>query len=227
MPDQGDDAHGTLAPTLKARERERGTGSETVGNGHFETLVCRGCGNTRWFARDVKPDPELEPIERQCRECDEHRFWRVHALRERSYLGLPIALPVVHLGHLGAGHYKLEICRGCGNTRWFAGIAEAELEGAAPLADGRLCGGCSSDRFFHVERVMEHGATGLTPLRLQLRDGVFFCKALGTFDVVFCRACKLVEWYAKGADRLREDPVHGISAVEATVGAQPVEGPYR
>jgi predicted nucleic-acid-binding Zn-ribbon protein len=220
MPEQvGSGVPGELAPTVKER----------VGNGRFETLLCRGCGHTRWFAREVKPDPELEPVQSHCVECDGHQFWRVRTLRERAYDGMPVALAVVHPkgAPKGSGHYELKLCQGCGATRWYAHVAHPVSLGVVPMIDGRTCAACGGRHFLRVDDAKEEGDTGPTPLRLLLRDGILFYRALGTFDVVYCRDCALAEWYAQGWERLREDKKLGISLVEATAGTRPAAGPYR
>src|SRR5579872_1687090 len=85
LPDRGGGAPAPLSPTLKMRARERSLATfgnsvrektDTVGNGRFALLICTSCGHTRWYARDVKPDPELTEINHRCADCDGHRFWR-------------------------------------------------------------------------------------------------------------------------------------------------------
>ena len=218
LPDRGGALPEPLAPTLKMRA------TATVGNGRFELHVCTSCGHSRWYARGVQPDPELTATNHRCADCDEHRFWRVRTLRERDGKKVPVPLRVAHQGKRGVGHFELYLCRGCGRTLWYARAVEGKVAHLPEVLGP--CAGCSGEKLLQVEQIEEEARSGPAPLCAVLRQGTLFARALGWFEVRFCAACGLADWFARGLERLKADPRQGIVRVRAD--AAPISsGPYR
>ena len=247
---QGDGVPVPLAPELIARVRTRtelrmGRAASlapfrfeetedpyTVAKGHFEALVCRGCGHTRWSVRELDSLSQLERTDHACPDCQVASFRRVPEVQERAE-GVPVRLNVIQRGpEGGAGRFEVLISDGCGRAFWYA----RELEKLEPHPKHRLkavetgtpCSECKSARSFELETFEERGDGKIVPLHLALWGGAIFYHSTGHFSLAICRDCGHVEWYAKGFEGLRENHELGIAAVEALppppAGGQ---GPYR
>jgi predicted nucleic-acid-binding Zn-ribbon protein len=236
---QGHGPPAPLSPTLKAHAKERyltnvlrpkvHEKTVSIGNGRFEALICIGCGYTRWYARDVKADPELQPANHRCTECEGLNFWRVPTLRERASDGLPAPLHVVQECGFGVGHFELFLCRACSRMQWHAHSVARVMEHLPAVTEEHPCASCSGRNFIQVEQFTEQGAHGATPLRAVLRKGALFCSERGCFEILFCRTCGLTEWFAHDLERIEEDPALGVTRVTAD-GPAPApipNGPYR
>ena len=93
--------------------------------GHFDVVMCDGCGRLDWLARDVA-NVGSKPDECECHRCGQATVRSLRPFREEG--GTP--LPVV-VGLTGArGEFELRYCSDCGACDWRA-------HGVAKLAERR------------------------------------------------------------------------------------------
>jgi hypothetical protein len=91
--------------------------------GSLSLLACRGCGLTQWFAIGSDVLPQRERTAGSCRRCHQESLRWIEPFLEAGGLRLPVVFP-------DRGHFALEICDGCGNTRWFArGLGKLQADG--------------------------------------------------------------------------------------------------
>jgi hypothetical protein len=151
-------------------------------------------------------------------------------MQEQDDYGQAVDLRVLHKGFpkfWGEGFFSASLCRGCGYTCWSAydigALAPSSFYGVSDVSGA--CAGCAGKDRCRVRVVRETGSHGHSPMAVVLERGLLFSWAAGGFEVVVCRGCGLVEWYAYGIETLKPDPASGISLVEPA--AAPPEGPYR
>jgi hypothetical protein len=85
------------------------------------------------------------------------------------------------------------------------------------------CPKCEGREIWVIDGVGERGPEGLDLLRPVFRDGVAGLEGIGQFTTLICKACGYTEWYARGLDRLRENPPHGVRLLRPGDD----DGPYR
>jgi hypothetical protein len=97
-----------------------------VCGGTLAVVICRSCGFMSWFACGAL-DSSIERIERSCARCGTAPLERVPSVKEAD----DRRLPLLWHGQQEIGHYRLDVCGGCGFTDWF-GVGYGKL-----VADGR------------------------------------------------------------------------------------------
>lgn len=204
--------------------------------GHFETLICRGCGHTTWFAFDwLEADGTVRVA--YCDGCEREVEHRSLPAIEHTPQGLCQAKIV--RGNLSwEGGLELSICRPCGLTSWEgSGLAALEYTHRGQkhrLVDGEAaCRRCHATRLILVDAAEEiagssRSAAPIAVAVVEARALRFICYASrrGRYALQICRACKAVDWLARDLDQVKLDPAQGIEAV----GARPTGergGPYR
>jgi predicted nucleic-acid-binding Zn-ribbon protein len=207
-------------------------GWDLVPRGRYETLVCRACGFTQWYGRDLDERTRLESLPLDCPECELQRpFWTVPLVHERGTIGQPTELRVFRKGFpklWGEGHFQTYLCSACGYTRWFArGMANVDADPTNGLFsfDEGACPACANRRRFRIETMTEIGDLGIVPIHVLLRAGLLFYQAVGKFGTLVCRDCGYTEWFAREFTRLRHDPKRGVSLLERAAHSK--VGPYR
>jgi predicted nucleic-acid-binding Zn-ribbon protein len=208
--------------------------------GKFEILVCAQCGHTEWYARDFTPDGDanVTPIEaqqhgpRNCRECEQRRFWYIARTSERDANGDPTDLRVVRKGFpklWWEGRFSTYVCRGCGWTAWYAhelGALDVDLTaGVGVNDDGTPCRDCAGHRHWHVETMHETGDAYVTALHVMMRMTFWYARTVGKFSTDICRRCGLTEWRARELQELEHDPKRGVALLERARSVS--GGPYR
>jgi len=205
----------------------------SVPHGTFTVLVCTGCGEARWYARDYEPagDGDAEALEAAtigaCTDCGESRALRVPRMKTRGHGGEPSDLRVVRLPSrrwgfattASAGHFALFVCRGCARATFLAGDLHDVPDLAARAKAAPPCRRCTGTSRLQVEPVDEDGAT-LRVLyeRVQHRE-----VRVGRYALAICTSCGLTDWTARDVAGLRPDLDAGVALVET--GGH--EGPYR
>jgi predicted nucleic-acid-binding Zn-ribbon protein len=218
-----------VAYTTRTVERKLSTlvGAETVtetayeGHGRFETLVCRGCGYTSWYARDAGGAP-VTPETHACTDCGKSAALRVREVKERDHEGALVAMRVLHKGfpkYEAHGAFDVVFCGACGRAQWYAlgvdGIQSSSFFGVRSAESARRCAGCSGDKLWHIATARERGDHGAVPIAVAIEPGLLGYRATGKFELVVCRACGLTDWYAHDIERLAADPSRGVTEVTA------------
>lgn len=205
---------------------------ELVPEGRYVVIVCRGCGDTRWFARDLS-DKVLAELPHSalgtCAECGDSRSLRVGRARTRGHGGEPSELRVLSwisrrwgFATTGSGgHFSTFVCRGCGRTSWIAGaLHELPLEhrtttGHAP------CLRCTGTLRLGVDPVNEDGAT----LRVLYERRHLHEMRVGRYALSICMGCGITDWRASDIEALCADDSLGVA--ELSAGEGHALGPYR
>lgn len=192
--------------------------------GHYVTVVCTGCGDARWYARELTAElaAELPAAVNAC-DCGDHRALRVDVARTRGPGGQPSPLRVAHFpthrwgftSTASAGHFSTLVCRGCGKATWVAsGVESLSCHATTP------CERCSDPRRVTIEPVNEDGAT----LRV-LYDRVHMHEIrIGTYALAICTGCGVASWTARDFAALKDDARLGVATLDAS---DVHEGPYR
>jgi hypothetical protein len=192
--------------------------------GTWLVVVCGGCGDARWYARELEPEiaAELPAAVQHC-ECGDHRALRVDVARTRGPGGDPSPLRVHHYSHrrwgftsqASAGRFSTLVCRGCGKATWIAsGVEKLAARPAEP------CAHCADPRRVTIEPVNEDGAT-LRVLydRVHMKD-----VRIGSYALSICAGCGTTSWTARDFAALEADDRLGVALLEA---GDAQEGPYR
>jgi hypothetical protein len=199
-----------------------------VPEGSFTVLICTGCGDTRFYARDLPASEGDAATLGACGDCGEPRALHVPRVKTRGHGGQPSDLRVLRettrrwgfSTHASAGHFSLFVCRGCARASFVAGGLDAIPALHKKAAPSAPCRRCAATLRLAVEPVDEDGAT----LRV-LYDRVLLREVrIGTYALDICIGCGLTDWTARDTEALRPDLRTGVALVEAD-GSH--EGPYR
>jgi hypothetical protein len=199
--------------------------------GHFETLLCRGCGLTRWYALDWQglhapraPGPCLD-----CHRDTPHV--EIAAVEHASLQGYE--QPRITHGMLGReGFLWIRMCEPCGRVQW-RGTEYAHLDRKHfvryRLVDDptRPCLRCHATAAIVDERVQEFDYVAI-PLVVIERPHFFnlvrLYDRLGHFTLRLCKLCGAVEWYAREFEQLAG--AAGVIPIGERAPAS-TGGPYR
>jgi len=199
--------------------------------GTYCVVICAGCQDTRWYARELDPEtaaPLGQAAVGACLDCGEARSIGLGPARTRGPGGQPSELRILTrvsrrwgfstTEHLG--RFSTFACRGCGRTSWIAGglepkhLAEHGRPAQAP------CVRCTGTRRFVVEPVNEGGAT----LRVVYDKQHLRELRIGCYSLSICTDCGVTDWSARDLESLRPDAQLGVEALSVGEGH---EGPYR
>jgi predicted nucleic-acid-binding Zn-ribbon protein len=209
-------------------------GEDRIPAGHFDMLVCRGCGLTVWYAKDRQEivAPETRGA---CRECRVDTTHLAIAAVEHGENGKLEEVRITH-GMLGReGYLFLSVCTDCDRAEWIGrGYAHLDLKNfvAYELREerDRRCLVCGASAALVDERVTEHERNPI-PIAIIERSSLYGlirrAQIVGHFALRLCRPCGAVEWYARDFATLAHDPAHGIFAIGSPAPVASVEGPYR
>jgi len=212
---------------------------ESVAHGTFTVIVCRACGDVRWYARGLElaaaptateiNEPAFESATLgPCVDCGDARASRVARMKTRGSGGQPSDLPVLHIASRRwgfatkrvAGHFSLFVCRGCARCTWIAGGLEAIPALASRTKETSPCRRCATLTHLPVEPVDEDGATLRVVYDKQHAREI----RVGRYSLDICTGCGLTDWSAHDTDTLEPDASLGVAWLEAGEGQ---EGPYR
>lgn len=201
-----------------------------VAVGRFETLTCRGCGLTRWYAFGWHEAHGRE-LRVRCNECDDDTPQRHRAAVERANFGNGFAAPPITRGMLGReGHLFLTICRRCDGVTW-SGTGYQQLDRTFFVSyklrkdHKRPCLHCKSPDALIDEEAREFDSA-VIPIAVQPQGEHKAEKPIGHFELRLCRPCARVEWYAAEPSRLQPAQEAELFAIGDPVAATP-RGPYR
>jgi hypothetical protein len=203
-------------------------------HGHFETLICRGCGFVAWYAHGLD-GITLPPVKRACVECGHHEAFAIELYerdgREDAFYGDAVHLRVVRKGFpkfWDDGWFAATICAHCNRVEWTV----RELSALDPdpthglRAESDLCRRCHGERLWNIGPIREMGRHGREPLGIDYDHKL---RAVGAFSVRVCRSCGGCDWFAYQLDDLDERPEVGIVKLDKDPpgGSGPAQGPYR
>lgn len=220
-----------LVPTQKLGSlRFRSEPVEPVG--HFETIVCRRCGFTSWYAKAWESLVSA-PSKARCRDCDAQTD---HVVRD-AVEGGGIGYEVVRLTHgmVGReGFVDLSICVPCGRTTWRArDYRHLEDRVGAPYRHAdepeRPCLECGATKVLFIARAREHDpqrTVAVTTHHRKLFGLLPWESAEGGFSLRTCLSCDTVEWYATKLDQVKVAAEDGVFALGDEPSAS-MGGPYR
>lgn len=194
--------------------------------GHFETLVCTGCGCSRWYAFGWHEAPGKD-LRAACSECaDETPQRRMSAV---EHIPNGFDQPPLTRGRLShEGRLFITVCRRCDAVRW-TGADYEQLDRRYFVAyklrteHQRLCLACRSPDALVDEHACELDGTPIPVAVQTTRDGT--AVPIGGFSIRLCRPCGSVEWYAHAPASLKPDDAAAIFTVGPT--AVQARGPYR
>lgn len=204
-------------------------------HGHFETLICRGCGFVAWYAHGLD-GVSLPPAKRSCGECGHHDAFAIE-LFERDGKGAtvdgdPVHVRVVRKGFpkfWSDGWFAANLCAHCNRVEWT--VRELSVLDPDPAhglrAESGRCRRCHGERLWNIGPIREIGPHGSEPLGIDYDRKQ---RALGTFSVRVCRSCGGCDWFAYQLDELDERPEAGIIKLDKDPppsGSGPPQGPYR
>ncbi len=195
--------------------------------GHFETLICVGCGFTRWYAFDWHEAPGKD-LRAACVECaDETPQRRMSAV---EHIPNGFDQPPLTRGRLShEGRLFITVCRRCDGVRW-TGADYEQLDRRYFVAyklrteHQRPCLTCRGTDSLIDEHASELDGTRI-PVAVQMTNVHTSSKTVGGFSIRLCRPCGAVEWYANEPESLRPNDAAAIFTVGAT--ATQARGPYR
>lgn len=115
--------------------------------GRFSTYVCRACGWTAWYARelagtraDAAAGVRLEDDAAPCRDCKSERRWHIETMHETgdAYVtALHVLMRMTFWYARTVGKFSTEICCRCGRAEWrardYAQLAHDPKRGVALL----------------------------------------------------------------------------------------------
>jgi hypothetical protein len=201
--------------------------------GHFETLICRGCGFCAWYAHGLG-ELTLPTVARSCHECGHRQAYSIEVFEHDgldAIEGMPVRLRALRKGFpkfWNDGWFAAHLCCQCNRVEW----SVRELSAIDPDPGQGLtertgaCQLCKGQRLWHITPIREVGPWGSRPLGVDYDKKL---RPLGTFATEVCRTCGFCEWWAHELDSLEERPEAGIVAVdkEPPANGNPSNGPYR
>ncbi len=201
--------------------------------GHFETLLCRGCGHTIWYGRDWE-GLQGRRLRAHCNECDADTSHLSFAAVELTSAGFePVRITHGILGR--EGFMQLSLCTTCDRASW-RGTEYAHLEGGhfvdyrVTTEPDRRCLTCLAADAIVDEKIYEYDRVPVSIAHAEAGPLQRFFgldkKLVGHFSIRLCRPCGAVEWYAQQLDKLVHDPAHGVLAIGEPPAAS-TGGPYR
>lgn len=214
--------------------------------GHFDLLVCRGCGYTVWYALDYAVvSGSVQPT--ACRECKsvtrqislhavERSAWSalVEAALTRARTTVPTRTGETEV-FLPEGTLAISVCTGCDRVAW-NGIGYLDLTSARSGAyevraePRRRCLACDASDAIVDDRVQELDWPAV-PVAVAEKRWLFgalrYDALVGHLGVRLCRPCGAVEWYAHDFARLAHDPANGVFALGEPPAGSLRQGPYR
>jgi len=210
-----------------------GTEGEPIALGHFETLICRRCGFTAWYAFDWTPAPTpLSP--EPCAECAAPTpHARLPAVEHGGYRFEEVRITHGLLGR--EGFLSLSICTGCGGCSW-SGRDYAHLEPRHFVRyrvcdePDRACMRCGAHAAIVDDAAREYDGFEI-PIALRehglLHRVLGIARRIGGFQLRLCRPCGGVEWYARGLDDIDATEPLGIALIGEEPERSSMGGPYR
>ncbi len=215
-----------------AAVRVEGDSDHRKATGRFETLTCRHCGLTAWYACDWRDAPG-KAVARHCLECDDETTQRSMPAVEHDRDDIEQA--IITRGMLGReGKLSLFICSRCDRASW-SGSEYGELDRSyfvsymLRASDERACLVCDATDAL-VDNYAREFSGNVIPVALAPRSWLFglvtWMSPVGHFVLRLCRPCGGVEWYAADPGQLEADPRAELFAIgdAATVTHG---GPYR
>jgi hypothetical protein len=212
--------------------------------GWYEAVVCAGCGNAQFWARDYQPERAPQAMD-GCLDCGGTSGWRVDEApdlqTETSARRIPLKLAPLRFklsllfgGSGWQGTLAVNVCARCSAAAWFCrpeAVVDPDDLGEKPLSP-RACSRCQgAQTLVPLRDDSPHGedATYERAVVADRREGFFgyALKRFGRFEVDVCRQCFAVDWHATNLDELREDPHLGVSKIERGPFDDGGRGPYR
>jgi hypothetical protein len=203
--------------------KARPFGAESVARGYFDLLVCAGCGDARWFARDVDLEDGIGLVPHKgkpCASCQDERRLRSYPFDVRGHDGIGESwrFGIDRGQHFTGSTMTLDLCMSCRLCTWtsheLADLREVarSLEDAEP-APGP-CEAChrDSERWRLRPTLPRRGVLRLT-------------RGRGALLVDICVHCGRASWCVPDRDGMKSDPAAGI--LERTAGPSVEGGPYR
>ena len=203
--------------------------------GWYDVIICRGCGQTTWVARDAEPlaATPLDRTTERCHACEKDTV-QLHVQPFEHACGRPEKPGELVMG--GPMQYGIAsavralVCTVCSTTRWRVADPAAMKPGYWNDLhdDNGACGHCGSPCGSRLEPVREIcSCLSMPKLAVALKKGrVFDMDAKGHFRIRVCRDCGETAWTALGIGSVKDDPDADISLVEAGT-QQTTDGPYR
>jgi predicted nucleic-acid-binding Zn-ribbon protein len=92
--------------------------SHGVADGSFAVTICRHCGIGAWYACDFR-GASCDPVSEACPRCKSADRVRVPLFKEEDGKKLPVVF-----AWRAHGSFRLDVCRACGFTEWFAELGD-------------------------------------------------------------------------------------------------------